>query len=71
MTGERIGDKYFTQLYALRNEDAKIQRNSGVATAENPKALKPQQSNSGCESVSNDMRKSRSKEDMCEPITNA
>jgi hypothetical protein len=50
VTGEKIGDAYFTKLYELRNDDAKQSK------GENSKALKPQQSNSGCESVSNDTR---------------
>jgi amidophosphoribosyltransferase len=62
VTGERIGDEYFTRLYARRNESAKKERANGDAT--NPKALKPQQSSGGCESISNDMRRSPSSDAM-------
>jgi hypothetical protein len=66
VTGERIGDAYFTKLFALRNEEAKQKRNNG----ENSKELRPQQSNSGCESVSNDTRRQTEPENACEAITN-
>jgi hypothetical protein len=46
-----MGDEYFTKLYNLRTEDAKVQRGVG-----NPEDLKPIASNGGCESVSNDTR---------------
>lgn len=69
VTGEKIGDAYFTKLFDLRNDDAKQLRNNGAVT-KNPKDLRPQASNSGCESVTNDMRKSISKDDMCEAIVN-
>lgn len=64
VTGEKMGDPYFTKLYNLRNEDAKIQRNNGRNQA------KPLASHGGCESVSNDTRNAASKEAACEPLTN-
>lgn len=63
-----MGDEYFTKLYDLRNETAKVQRNNG--TTANQKSLKPMPSNGGCESVSNDTRGATSKDDACEPINN-
>mmetsp|Transcript_1151 Transcript_1151/g.2335 ORF Transcript_1151/g.2335 Transcript_1151/m.2335 type:complete len:309 (-) Transcript_1151:145-1071(-) len=68
VTGERMGDPYFTRLYNLRNEDAKILRNEGSVS--NANQAKPLASNGGCESVSNDTRNAASKEDACEPLTN-
>ena len=64
-----MGDSYFTKLYDLRNDDAKQKRNSIVA-GNNGKVLKPQQSNGGCESVSNDTRSENQPENLCEAITN-
>ena len=71
VTGEKIGDAYFTRLYDLRNEDAKQLRNNGVANGEESKNQKPQSSSGGCEPVTNDTRSLVTKDDMCEPITNA
>jgi hypothetical protein len=48
VTGEKIGDAYFTRLYDLRNDDAKQERDNG---GDNPS--KPKQSNDGCESIPN------------------
>ena len=63
-----MGDEYFTKLYDLRNEAAKVKRNNG--TTANQKSQKPMASNGGCEPVSNDTRGTASKDDACEPITN-
>jgi amidophosphoribosyltransferase len=48
VTGEMIGDSYFTKLFNMRNDDAKQKR-------ENPEdgQSKPIQSNDGCESIPN------------------
>mmetsp|Transcript_9054 Transcript_9054/g.25935 ORF Transcript_9054/g.25935 Transcript_9054/m.25935 type:complete len:529 (+) Transcript_9054:430-2016(+) len=65
VTGESMGDEYFTKLFALRNDDAK-QKRLGNGNTDG----KPQQSNAGCESASNDTRNNKSNEDACESITN-
>lgn len=64
MTGQRIGDEYFTKLYDLRNEEAKMVRNG---TSDDPTA-KAQQSHNGCESVNNDTRSNNMQDDSCESI---
>lgn len=64
-----MGDPYFTRLYDLRNEGAKILRNKGSVSDTNQ--AKPLASNGGCESVSNDTRNAASKEDSCESLTNS
>jgi amidophosphoribosyltransferase len=69
VTGEKIGDAYFTKLYERRNEAAKQEQDEEL-NAKNPKAVTRQQSSGGCESVSNDMRRSPSSDDMCESISN-
>ena len=63
-----MGDEYFTKLYALRNDDAKQKRKTNAGSDD--KVLRPQQSNGGCESVSNDMRNQKHPENLCEAITN-
>ena len=73
MTGERIGDEYFTKLYNLRNDEAKMKRNSSsFATSASSASLKHSavQSNDGCESVSNDKRSGYASDDGCESLTN-
>ena len=73
MTGERIGDEYFTKLYNLRNDEAKMKRNnSSFATSASSASLKQSavQSNDGCESVSNDKRSGYASDDGCESLTN-
>lgn len=54
VTGEKIGDEYFTKLYDMRNDDAKQQRedNNNISDA-TPSKKRPQQSNDGCESIPN------------------
>lgn len=70
VTGERIGDDYFTKLHELRNEGAKEKRalsNGGTTTN------RPLQSNDGCEGMSNhkaDSSESVAGDAACEPITN-
>ena len=60
VTGEKIGDEYFQKLYSLRNEAAKVEKNStnSLASAASSSTLigqrSAQQSNDGCEPVSND-----------------
>lgn len=63
VTGQAIGDEYFTKLHTLRNDDAQQERNSG--------AVNGKSSNDGCESVSNDKRvSSDSRTASCESLTN-
>lgn len=52
VTGEKIGDAYFTNLFALRNDEAK-QKRENVATTP---GKKPKGSNEGCESIPNGSR---------------
>jgi len=59
VTGQAMGDEYFTTLFALRNDGAKEKRMNGSA-----------QSNAGCESAQNDTRSVSSKEGTCESISN-
>mmetsp|Transcript_25986 Transcript_25986/g.36426 ORF Transcript_25986/g.36426 Transcript_25986/m.36426 type:complete len:561 (+) Transcript_25986:78-1760(+) len=59
VTGESIGDSYFNKLYDLRNDDAKQE-----------KLKKTEQSNDGCESMSNDKRESSLKDEGCEGLHN-
>jgi len=66
VTGEKITDPYFQKIHDLRNDKAKLGQDG---TSHTPK---PQQSNNGCESVSNDTRRSTAENNSvaCEPITN-
>lgn len=57
VTGEKIGDAYFTRLHDLRNDSAQQVRNGNVETelgSNDASVKKPQQSNNGCESMQND-----------------
>ena len=66
VTGEKIGDEYFTKLHDMRNDAAKLEpKNGSKATP-----LKTKQSNGGCESVSNDTRIKGQQDGSCEPLTN-
>ena len=65
VTGENIEDQYFAHLHARRNDKAKQERSSG-----DRKRPLPQQSNDGCESVSNDKREGATRDGACESITN-
>ena len=53
VTGEKIGDEYFTKLHDLRNDSAKVKQleSTGAATVGLPPG-----SNEGCENLSNDKR---------------
>jgi amidophosphoribosyltransferase len=53
VTGEKIGDEYFTKLYDLRNDDAKQERENSTTVSETQSKKKPKQSNDGCESIPN------------------
>jgi amidophosphoribosyltransferase len=69
VTGEQIGDDYFTRLHEARNDGAKEKRKQPLQGG--PSAKKPQQSNNGCESVNNDKRETVGEEGgSCEPLTN-
>lgn len=72
VTGEKIGDAYFTKLYNLRNEAAKTQRNSSFISQASSASLTRTaiQSNNGCESVSNDKRSGYTSDDGCESLAN-
>mmetsp|Transcript_1611 Transcript_1611/g.2986 ORF Transcript_1611/g.2986 Transcript_1611/m.2986 type:complete len:550 (-) Transcript_1611:1098-2747(-) len=51
VTGEKIGDEYFTNLFNMRNDDAKQKRDNGGG--DNSSRMKPMASNDGCESIPN------------------
>jgi amidophosphoribosyltransferase len=72
VTGESIDDEYFAKLHSLRNDEAKQKRETDTNGMITPtgKKLKTQQSNDGCESVSNDKRDPMSKSVSCESLTN-
>jgi len=54
VTGEKIGDDYFTKLHAMRNDDALEKRKRGPETDDDDSSGKrPVQSNNGCETLSN------------------
>lgn len=57
ITGQKIGDQYFTTLYEQRNESAKQKRTLGLDNDVKP-SKRPAQSNDGCDSLSNDRRQS-------------
>lgn len=72
VTGEKIGDAYFQRLYNLRNDAAKQKRNGTSTGNLGIPMQKPQQSNDGCESVQNDIRKdAMARSNSCEAILNA
>lgn len=75
VTGERIGDAYFTKLYDLRNDTAKQERHGSTAASIRSMSTSSlvrtaQQSNDGCESMSNDRRSGYSSDDGCESLSN-
>jgi amidophosphoribosyltransferase len=81
VTGEKIGDSYFTKLYDLRNDAAKQKRKRGTnggsfdGDSDGGGYRKPEQSHNGCEPLSNDKTESASAVDaagdaMCESIAN-
>ena len=70
VTGEVIGDSYFTKLYDLRNDAAKQKKNDGKQSNGTSKMM-PRGSNEGCESMVNDTRGATNSADAgCESITN-
>jgi amidophosphoribosyltransferase len=74
VTGEKIGDEYFTKLHDLRNDDAKQKRKRGPVTpsdTEDSPPKRPQQSNEGCETLLNRSEHSSvGGGSSCEPLTN-
>lgn len=70
VTGEKIGDSYFEKLHNLRNDSAKKTRRQSSLSASN---VRPQSSTDGCESVSNDKRKSTNSTNggSCEGISSS
>jgi len=69
VTGQSIGDDYFTKLHENRNDTAQTERNA-IGESNDRKRPLPQQSNNGCDSISNDKRHGINREDSCEPIAN-
>ena len=67
VTGERIGDAYFTRLHDERNDEAKKRKRDSIGF---DASKKPQASHNGCESMANDKRENISDDDGCEPLTN-
>jgi len=63
-----MGDEYFTRLYGLRNEEAKKIRNG--TSDKDEESVKTKQSNEGCESVNNDMRRTPGRQMSCESLSN-
>lgn len=74
VTGEEIGDEYFAKLHNARNDGAQEKKKRGPSDTVNGDSAsptkRPQQSNDGCESVSNDTRASFRSHDACEPLNN-
>lgn len=71
VTGEQIGDSYFEKLHDLRNDSAKEKRKRGNNGNEHTPSKKPQQSNDGCESLSNEKGEgSIGDAASCESLTN-
>lgn len=80
VTGQQVGDEYFTRLHNLRNDVAQETQekrkvdviSGGDDYAKSGGRPRPEQSNNGCESMSNDKRRSAPSkgDDACEPLTN-
>ena len=72
VTGEKIGDDYFTKLHALRNDNAKEKRKRQMEGEAASPPKKPMQSNDGCETLLNDKSamSSAAGDSACEPLTN-
>ena len=71
VTGEKIGDSYFEKLHDLRNDSAKEKRKRGSNGHELTPFKKPQQSNDGCEPLSNEKGEgSIGDAASCESLTN-
>lgn len=71
MTGETIDSEYFQKLYNVRNEAAKQERN-GMSSSASSSALTKgaQQSNDGCESVSNNKTGANIAGGACDGLSN-
>lgn len=71
ITGEKMGDAYFTKLFDLRNDDAKQRKNDGKPPVNGKNLVRRSSTNDGCESVVNDTRSNNNNVgSSCEPITN-
>jgi amidophosphoribosyltransferase len=72
VTGEKLGDAYFTRLHEMRNDDA--QHGSGGGKPIELESVKldylNRRDSSGCEAMVNDMSITSPKSDSCEPIVN-
>lgn len=70
VTGESIDDVYFTRLHEQRNDASQEKKRSALnyVSDSNTAVVAPKQSNDGCESVSNDKRRSSQSEGGCESI---
>jgi amidophosphoribosyltransferase len=59
VTGQKVGDAYFTRLHNLRNDRAQEKRKRDGEDVDGPESEskpRPKQSNNGCDSLSNDQR---------------
>ena len=73
VTGEKIGDDYFTKLHDMRNDDAKEKRKRGPESNSTDSPIKkPVQSYNGCETLSNDKTENTASvgEAACETLAN-
>ena len=73
VTGEKIGDDYFTKLHDMRNDDAKEKRKRGPESSSTESPIKkPVQSYNGCETLSNDKTENTASvgDAACEPLMN-
>lgn len=71
VTGESIGDSYFSKLHDLRNDDAQTKRNLSHVDStllEDSRQNMPMQSNHGCEPVSNDVSENQKTDVGCDAI---
>lgn len=71
VTGQEIGDSYFQRLHALRNDEAQEERRDSLQKGKKGDERKRSlASNDGCESMSNDKRASKIRDDSCEGLAN-
>jgi hypothetical protein len=57
VTGEKIGDEYFSRLHKLRNDTAQeLRRTGGSAPVEKVEEVVASGGDEGCESMHNDKR---------------
>jgi amidophosphoribosyltransferase len=71
VTGEKIGDCYFQNLFASRNQIEKQKKNSQQAdSSSNTTPEKQFARGSGCESMNNDQRVMSRSDASCESLTN-